>query len=111
MVVTEDAAAARRVNTRLAARHPVPLLEVGAEARLNALSILFASGDLWRGMRSAWQPMFHSGSLEGFAGLMQRRAEALSEVLGEAAASGQAVDIVSAFNAMTMEVVGETAYG
>jgi hypothetical protein len=41
MVITQDPDAAR-VITKNMARHYVPMAEVGEEARLNALSILFA---------------------------------------------------------------------
>lgn len=37
-------------------------MELGEEERFNAAGILFARGAHHRGLRAAWQPMFHSGT-------------------------------------------------
>lgn len=111
VVVTEDPAVAHRVTSKCLSRHPVPFVEVGEDEKLNNLSIVFTRGDLWKSFRFAWQPMFHSGSLQAFVALMRNKAQRLIGVLEGAAAGGEEVDIVTVFNEMTMEVVGETAYG
>lgn len=111
VVITEDPATAHKITSKLFSRHPVPLLEQGEEAKLNDMSIVFARGDLWKSFRFAWQPMFHHSSLEAFVSLMRGKAERLVHVLDKEAKQSTPVDIVTTFNEMTMEVVGETAYG
>ena len=66
---------------------------------------------MWKSMRAAWQPMFHSGSLAAFASTMAKSADALVRLLAAREADGKALDIVQACSEMALEVVGQTAYG
>jgi cytochrome P450 len=101
----------RWVNGRLPNRHPIPFMETGEEERFNAAGILFARGAYHRSVRAAWQPMFHSGSLEGFVGLVASAADRMGETVGEAADAGRALDVWTLFEALAMQVSARAAFG
>ena len=81
------------------------------EAAFDSHSILAVRGDRHRSIRAAWLPLFFSGSLSGFSGLMDAAAAALSDRLKDAAKDGKVVDMSALFGDMTLEVVGEAAFG
>jgi len=62
-------------------------------------------------LRAAWQPAFHAHSLQRYSALMHASAERLVGRLGAAADGGEVVDIWRELGKMTLEVVGQTAYG
>ena len=92
-------------------RHPIPSMETGEDAKANACGILFARGAHHRGLRAAWQPMFHSGSLQGFHGIMLAAADKLNAILAESAVDGRPVDIWRRLGDFTMQISGTTAFG
>lgn len=57
-------------------------------------------------LRSAWQPAFQSGSLEGYSELMDRCAANLASWLQQVGQSGQAIDMVQELKRMALQVVG-----
>jgi len=68
-------------------------------------------GTEWRDVRAAWQPMFFTGSLENYVPVFERAASLLAEELSWAAAKGEAVNIHSLIQDMTMDVIGRAAFG
>lgn len=112
-VVVQDAQLAHKVAGRMANRHSIPHLESGEEERLfkTAAGILFARGAHHRGLRAAWQPMFHSKSLEGFMGIMDDAALRLLGQLEEGATTGCTVDIWPLYGNLTMRISGTSAFG
>lgn len=68
-------------------------------------------GEAWRRLRLAWQPAFQSGSLEGYADLMDSCAKELAEHLAQIGQGGQEVEMWRELGKMTLAVVGSTAYG
>jgi cytochrome P450 len=89
------------------------------EAAFDAESILAARGDKHRSIRAAWLPLFFSGSLAKFGGLMNAATDELVARLTAAAApapgadpgSGSVVDLSNLFGDLTMQVIGEAAFG
>ncbi|KAG2492001.1 hypothetical protein HYH03_009731 [Edaphochlamys debaryana] len=73
---------------------------------------LFQAKDAhWRLVRSSWQPAFSSASLSGYLPRMMDCAEALAGRLAGRAAGAGRVDLWRELGAMTLQVVGSTAYG
>lgn len=92
-------------------RHNIPSMETGEDAKFNAAAILFARGVHHRGLRAAWQPMFHSGTLTVFHGMMVAAADTLCNHLEEAAEVACPVDVWRRLGDFTMQVSGTTAFG
>ena len=86
-------------------------METGEDARFNAATVLFAKGAVHRGLRGAWMPMFHSGSLQNFNELMIAAAQKLTNLLDPVAESGRPVDIHRRVGDFAMQVSGTTAFG
>lgn len=110
-LVIEDPVLGHYIASRLPNRHPIPSLEIGEEARFNAAGILFARDAHHRGLRAAWQPMFHSASLDAFFPIMQSAADALVLALESDARDGKPIDIWRRLEDFTMNVAGESAFG
>jgi cytochrome P450 len=110
-VVVQDPKLARLVNARNHNRHPIPYMETGEEEKFNAAGILFARNAHHRGIRAAWQPMFHAASLQGFCGIFDAAALRLVDRLEAAAKAGDTVDIHSMLGDMTMEISSTTVFG
>ena len=68
-------------------------------------------GGYWASLRSALQPVFHSGALASYSGIMGDAADRLVARVGEAARGGGAVLLHTLAGRMTMEVIGQTAFG
>jgi len=81
------------------------------EAAFDKESIIAVRDDRHRSIRAAWLPLFFSGSLAGFSGLMGEAATELAGRLEAAAAGGSVVDVAALFGEMTLQVVGEAAFG
>ena len=81
------------------------------EAAFDRESILAVRDDRHRSIRAAWLPLFFSGSLAGFSGLMHEAAVELGGRLDAAAAAGEVVDMSTLYGEMTLQVVGEAAFG
>ena len=62
-------------------------------------------------IRSAWQPVFHSGHLSSYAAPMQEGAQRLLKRLRRAEEEGAEVNVWRLLGDMTMDVVGTTAFG
>ena len=58
--------------------------------------------DTWRALREAYNPFFLPGSLELFARSMNAASRVLLQRLGDAAASGELVDVFPMMTALTM---------
>jgi len=58
-----------------------------------------------------WQPTFHSDSLAGYAPVMATETRRLVDKLSEVADSGGVTNVWREIGAMTMSVVGSTAFG
>jgi cytochrome P450 len=59
----------------------------------------------WVTLRTAWQPAFQSGSLEGYSELMDHSAAQLASWLQQVGQSGQAIDMAQELKRMTLQVV------
>jgi cytochrome P450 len=92
-------------------RHNIPSMETGEDAKFNAAAILFARGAHHRGLRAAWQPMFHSESLTAFQAMMVEAADKLCALLEDAAETARPVDVWRRLGDFTMQVSGTTAFG
>jgi len=77
----------------------------------NEASILWKSGTEWRDLRAAWQPMFFTGSLENYMPIFERAANFLAEELSWAATDKAFVDMHSLVQDMSLNVVGQAAFG
>ncbi|WIA29661.1 hypothetical protein OEZ86_012145 [Tetradesmus obliquus] len=103
---------ARRTFSKLSCRHSGVQLVAGPQDwDFLVDGLVGANGTAWRTLRTAWQPAFGSAALEGYAGGMNAAAEELRQKLEVAAASGEGVELFGELGAMTMDVVGQAAYG
>lgn len=75
------------------------------------MPLVAGRGEHWRSVRAAWQPAFYSGSLQKYTALMNDKANRLCACLEEHAKRGDAAEVWRLFGAMTMEIVGTTAFG
>ncbi|PNH01044.1 hypothetical protein TSOC_013090, partial [Tetrabaena socialis] len=129
-VLVADPDAARTVLHKLVNHAPLanPVMHlVGWELRsMDLHGLLMAKDEVWRMIRSAWQPAFAPASLRGYQPLMDAEALSLAERLAaradaaeEAAAAGEeggsgggcVVEVLSEVSRMTLAVVGTVAYG
>ena len=113
-VVVADAELGRRANFRLLNR---PFAFTNPLARGEALDaakegLFLARDGVWALLRRVWQPAFRGDALARYAPLMAAEARGLVARLARAARRGSgATDVRRHIGAMTMSVVGSTAYG
>ncbi|EFN55197.1 hypothetical protein CHLNCDRAFT_134405 [Chlorella variabilis] len=91
----------------------LPALEMGAacDNHFQNSGILFARGKYWLGIRTACEPLFHSAALASYAPMMN---QAIDELLGKmqaAAVSGEGICVSELLKAMSMDVIGTSAFG
>ncbi|KAG2434390.1 hypothetical protein HYH02_012402 [Chlamydomonas schloesseri] len=129
VVVVANAEMQRQVGLKLRA-HAVldPDFMRGRMHTIIESNLFRASGETWRQLRAAWQPAFAPASLAGYLPLMTACAQQLAARLEAKAAaaaaaaatagggsgrsvSGGSVDMWRELGAMTLQVVGSTAYG
>lgn len=67
--------------------------------------------DKVRAIRNAWQPMFYTGSLENFVGLMHDAAAKAVQRLSVAVNSKEAINAHTVLSAMTIQVIAAAAFG
>ncbi|KAF8072691.1 AL21 [Scenedesmus sp. PABB004] len=112
MLVVADPELARRIHYRNPNRTLRAQLRVGDEEDdIGRQGLVAARDEAWRTLRLAWQPAFQSGSLEGYAALMDSSAAALAARLRELGEGGRPVEVWRELGRMTLAVVGSTAYG
>ncbi|KXZ54673.1 hypothetical protein GPECTOR_4g739 [Gonium pectorale] len=120
MVVVAEPDLLRQVGTKLLNHSFFRGLMRGELQELDEWGLVSAKDDFWRLVRSAWQPAFSSASLAGYLPRMTACAEHLAgrmeDRARDAAADGAEdqpwrVDIWRELGAMTLQVVGSTAYG
>ncbi|GAB4820987.1 hypothetical protein N2152v2_008033 [Parachlorella kessleri] len=92
---------------------PQPRVRTGppVDMQFQNSGILSAKGKYWRGVRSACEPMFHTSALTSYAPAMNQAVDRLVEKLGPACGSGSGVNVNTALNGLTMDVIGLTAFG
>ena len=64
-----------------------------------------------RTLRSAWQPLFYTSSLEKFVGLMHQAADRAAQRIMLSAGSHKPVNMAPVLAGMTLEVVAAAALG
>ena len=69
------------------------------------------SGEELRTIRSAWQPLFHTASLESFTALMHQAAEKAVQRLAEFDDVKEPVDVSAVLGGMTLQVISAAAIG
>ncbi|CAL5225497.1 g8325 [Coccomyxa viridis] len=111
IVMVESPELARKVLLQNNYRCVFPNLLYGEEAAFEASTYLDTRGDKHRTVRGAWQPFFFSGSLEGFLALMWDAADLLAESVELERKQDKYMDIHGMVQAMTVQVVGTTAFG
>ncbi len=68
-------------------------------------------GSYWGSLRAAAQPMFHNNNLAAYAGVINQAVNDLISNLQSAAKTGEQIDMHQQLGRMTMQVVGEAAFG
>lgn len=63
------------------------------------------------GLRAACEPLFHSGALSSYASVINRTLDTLVARLEAASGTDAGVNVSQALAAMTMDVIGQTAFG
>ncbi|KAK9916733.1 hypothetical protein WJX75_006344 [Coccomyxa subellipsoidea] len=111
IVMVDSPELARKVLLQNNYRCVFPNLLHGEDAKFEESTYLDTRGDKLKTVRGAWQPFFFSGSLEGFMGLMKDSADLLVDSVELHASKGQVMDIHGMIGAMTVQVVGTTAFG
>jgi len=109
-VVTCDPESSRRLMSRLLNRFPFP--QLGRDQALGGgRDLVSLRGERWRRMRLAWLPTFAPPSLALYAPLMDGCARKLAARLAPLADSGAETDVWRLIGALTLDVVGTTAFG
>lgn len=75
------------------------------------LSCRCCSGSTWRTLRSAWQPAFSPAALASYLPATEAALDRLISRLGPASDSGEVVDLSKELTALTLDIVGQAAYG
>ncbi|CAL8467004.1 g6540 [Coccomyxa elongata] len=101
----------RQVLLQNSSRPIFPTIWQGREREFDRASILAVSGDKHKSVRSAWQPMFFTGSLESYSALMNEATDILLMKLAAAAKETRVIDLYKLIGDMTLQVVGTTAFG
>ena len=83
---------------------------VGA-AGLQQQALVCCRGERARTIRSAWQPMSFTGTLEGFVGIMNQAADRAVQQLAAAAKGEDAVNVANVLSALSMQVIASAAFG
>lgn len=110
-VITADPESGRRLMTRLLNRTRFVQIADDETALGGGRDLATLRGERWRRMRLAWLPAFSPPSLAHYAPLMDGCAKRLADRLEPSAESGDAVDLCGLVGAMTLDVVGTTAFG
>ncbi|KAG2492006.1 hypothetical protein HYH03_009736 [Edaphochlamys debaryana] len=111
MVVVTEPELLKQVGAKIHNRYAFDGLMRGEFKQLDDWGLVAARDDYWRLVRSSWQPAFSSASLSGYLPRMLDCAEALAGRLAGRAAGAGRVDLWRELGAMTLQVVGSTAYG
>ncbi|GAQ88956.1 cytochrome p450 [Klebsormidium nitens] len=74
-------------------------------------ALVFSKGQYWTGVRNAVLPLFHTAKLQHFGRTMHECAEQLVARLEKAAANEEQVNLLEWAGAMTMDVLGSSAFG
>nr|KAG5704131.1 hypothetical protein BaRGS_009661 [Batillaria attramentaria] len=86
-------------------RKPFPM------APRKALGLFLENGHQWRRSRSLLTPAFSSGKLKQMMPIMQNSADILVDTLGRLSNKEKSVDVYSAFQGLTLDVIGRCAFG
>ncbi len=70
-----------------------------------------ARGGYWASLRAAMQPLFHTAALHSYTPIMNNSAEQLADNLGPASKSGEPVELHGLLGRLTMDVIGQAAFG
>uniref|UniRef100_A0A0K8TUJ7 unspecific monooxygenase n=1 Tax=Epiphyas postvittana TaxID=65032 RepID=A0A0K8TUJ7_EPIPO len=74
-------------------------------------NLFFADGDLWKLLRQRMTPAFTSGKLKAMFPLIVEKAEKLQEIIDEAAATSDEVDVRDIMARYTTDFIGAVAFG
>eukprot|EP00891_Asterochloris_glomerata_P000149 jgi/Astpho2/149/Aster-04614 len=116
VVVIQDVNLAHQVmvkhfNKAFHDRPPILSLRQGKQAEAERSGMLRARGQYWAALRAGVQPMFHSASLATYDSLINTALDDLLRNLDAFAAQGQMVDMHRQLGKMTMQVIGQSAFG
>ena len=82
-----------------------------SEKENDTYHMLWAIGDEWKRLRTAANPAFSTGKLKSYTPLIALSQTKLLPLLEEKANSGQSFDIRAVFQLLTLDVIGEVAFG
>lgn len=109
-IFVADPAVSRSILLRNRERPKFASFWSGRDAEFEAASILAARGAFHHALRNTvWVPLFFRSSLDRFRPLVAAHVSALAASLD--AAAGTVVDVHESFKVLTLDVVGEVAFG
>jgi cytochrome P450 len=73
--------------------------------------LVTSEGEFWRGQRKLVQPAFHRGRLEALCAMMVQRVEACLTQLRDATLTGQALNLLPFFSALTLDIISRAMFG
>ncbi|KAK9803710.1 hypothetical protein WJX73_004212 [Symbiochloris irregularis] len=101
----------RQICLHNSSRLQMPNLYYGKYWDFDNAIILWLKGERARTVRSAWHPMFYSGTLEGIVGLMHQAADSAVQRLSAAAKSKDPIDVSVVLSQMSLQVIAQAAFG
>ncbi|KAG6552997.1 hypothetical protein Mapa_005334 [Marchantia paleacea] len=111
MVMVTDAELCRQVGLKLFKQVPNrsnPAMIEGSSVLKKAL--FFSRDEQWSGMKSILQPLFHSDKMNNYTPIMTQIVDELLERL-RSVKEGEDVNISRLFQRLTLDVIGEVAFG
>ncbi|XP_064629920.1 cytochrome P450 3A4-like [Lineus longissimus] len=113
VLVTKDLDIIKQVYikefSKFTARKPFP---IGPDPKSSKnVSVLFAHGHRWKRQRAMLSPTFSTGKLKQTQPLILLGIKNMMEVLEEKAKEGKGFNIMTIFQAMTLDVISSTAFG
>ncbi|KAL4858882.1 Cytochrome P450 3A12 [Chlorella vulgaris] len=115
-VVISDPELVRQVSVKRFINYhdrSLPLLQFGSacDSMFQNSGILFARGKYWLGIRTACEPLFHTAALASYAPMMNRAVDQLLDKLQTGSHSGDGICVSELLKGMSMDVIGDTAFG
>ncbi|KAK9803744.1 hypothetical protein WJX73_010477 [Symbiochloris irregularis] len=112
VVVVATPALCRQLLLRNSARFTMPnLFARGKDYDFQEAGLFLLRGEKARTIRSAWHPMFHSGTLEGLTDMMHKAAAATVQRMAAAARSKEPINAEALLSVMSQQIVTAAAFG